>query len=97
MGTYITLSNWTADGLKNVRATVDRLDAGVELAARYGVTEKQMYWTLGPYDMVFVGEAADDESYSAYLLDVSSRGAINTTTLRAYDREEMRRLLARLG
>ncbi len=42
-------------------------------------------------------EAADDESPSAYLLEVGSAGNIRTLTLRAYDREEMPGIVGRLG
>ena len=97
MATYISLTNWTEQGLKDVKATVDRLDAGLELASKYGVTPTSMYWTVGNYDMVFIAEADDDESISAYLLDVCSRGAIRSTTMRAYDREGMRGVLDRLN
>ncbi len=58
---------------------------------------QQTYWTVGPYDMIFVAEAPDNESMSAYLLEVSSAGNIRTITLRAYDREEMSNILGRLG
>ena len=96
MGTYISLVNWTDQGLKDVQATVDRLDAGLELAAKYGVTPTSMYWTVGTYDMVFIAEADDDQSITAYLLDVCSRGAIRTMTMRAFDRDGMRGVLDRL-
>jgi uncharacterized protein with GYD domain len=57
----------------------------------------QTYWTVGPYDVVYILEAPDEESASAFLLDVGSRGVVRTTTLRAYDREEMSRIIERLG
>jgi uncharacterized protein with GYD domain len=97
MGTYISLVNWTDQGLKDVKATVDRLDAGLELASKYGVRPTSMYWTVGTFDMVFIAEADDDESIHSYLLDVCSRGAIRTMTMRAYDREGMRGVLGRLN
>jgi uncharacterized protein with GYD domain len=57
----------------------------------------QVYWTVGPYDLVCLIEAPDDESATAFLLEVSSAGNIRTTTLRAYDREQMSGILERLG
>ena len=38
-----------------------------------------------------------DESVRAFLLELSSAGNLRTTTLRAYNREEMSNLLERLG
>ncbi len=52
---------------------------------------------MGPYDLVGILEAPDDESATAFLLEAASRGNIRSTTLRAYDREEMSNILGRLG
>lgn len=97
MPTYILLVNWTDQGVKNVRETVERLDRGAEVAEKYGVRLRQTYWTVGPYDMISIAEAPDDEAVSAHLLEVCSEGNIRTTTLRAYEREEMGEIIARLG
>ncbi len=97
MPTYVTLFNWTDQGIRNVRDTVDRYDRSTELAEKHGVRFEQVYWTVGPYDIVGITEAPDDESISAFFLELSSAGNLRTTTLRAYDREEMRGVLERLG
>ena len=97
MPTYISLVNWTDQGVKNVRETVERLDRGAEVAEKYGVRLRQTYWTVGPYDMVSIAEAPDEEAVTGHLLEVCSEGNIRTTTLRAYDREEMGGIIARLG
>jgi uncharacterized protein with GYD domain len=46
--------------------------------------------------MVTVFEAPDDEALSAHLLEIGSLRNIRTTTLRAYDEEEMSGILRRL-
>jgi uncharacterized protein with GYD domain len=97
MPTYVTLFNWTDQGIRNVRDTVDRYDRSTDLAEKHGVRFEQVYWTVGPYDIVGIAEAPDDESISAFFLELSSAGNLRTTTLRAYDREEMRGVLERLG
>jgi uncharacterized protein with GYD domain len=58
---------------------------------------EQAYWTVGPYDMVTIFEAPDDEALSAHLLEIGSLGNVRTTTLRAYDEEEISGILRRLG
>ena len=58
---------------------------------------EQAYWTVGSYDMVTVFEAPDDEAISAHLLEIGALGNVRTTTLRAYDEEEMSKILGRLG
>ena len=57
----------------------------------------QIYWTVGPYDLVSVFEAPDEQSATAFLLELGSVGNVRSTTLRAYDREEMSGILERLG
>jgi uncharacterized protein with GYD domain len=97
MPTYVTLFNWTDQGIRNVKDTVDRYDRSTELAEKHGVRFEQVYWTVGPYDIVGVFEAPDDDSVTAFLLELSSAGNLRTTTLRAYNRDEMSSILGRLG
>jgi uncharacterized protein with GYD domain len=97
MPTYVVLVNWTDQGIRNVKQTIERTDHGGELAEKHGLKLKQAYWTVGPYDMVTVFEAPDDEAISAHLLEIGSLGNIRTTTLRAYDEQEMSGILQRLG
>jgi uncharacterized protein with GYD domain len=97
MPTYVTLFNWTDQGIRNVRDTVDRFERFAELAEKHGVRLEQTYWTVGPYDIVSLFEAPDDESATALLLELGSAGNVRSTTLRAYEREEMSGILERLG
>ena len=97
MPTYVSLINWTDQGIRTVKDTLDRADRTQELGAKYGASLEQIYWTVGPYDIVTVTEAPDEESLTAFLLELGSAGNIRTTTLRAYNREEMSGILERLG
>ena len=97
MPTYISLIGWTDQGIKSFKDTLDRANAAAQLAASMGGSVKDTYWTIGAYDVVSVAEFPDDESGMAFLLAIGSQGNIRTTTLRAFDREEMGRALAKLG
>ena len=97
MPTYVSLLNFTDQGIKTVRDTVERVDRATELAEKHGARLVQTYWTVGPYDLVVVLEAPDDESLTAFLLEVGSQGNVRSTTLRAYNREEMSGIIERLG
>ena len=97
MPTYVALVNWTDQGIRNVRETLDRAQKTEELAQKNGASMSQLYWTVGPHDIVAVLEAPDDESATAFLLELGSSGNVRTTTLRAYDREEMSGIIERLG
>ncbi len=97
MPTCLVLFNWTDQRIRNARDAVERYDRSTELAEKHGVRLEHIYWTVGPYDIAGIAEAPDDESVSAFLIELSSAGNLRTTTLRAYDREEMSNILQRLG
>ena len=58
---------------------------------------EDVYWTVGPYDVVSVAEFPDDETGTAFLLALGSQGNIRSTTLRAFNRDEMARVLGKVG
>ena len=97
MPTYVILNNWTDEGIRNVRGTVDRAGPIEQLAQKYGARISQLYWTVGPHDVVAIAEAPDDESATAFALEIGSMGNVRTTTMRAYDREEMSGIIERMG
>ena len=96
MPTFISLLNFTDQGIATVRETIQRANGAAELAQQKYGCSLQTYWTVGAFDVVYILEAPDDESATAFLLEVGTRGAVRTTTLRAYDREEMLGILERL-
>jgi uncharacterized protein with GYD domain len=57
--TYVALINWTDQGIRNVRDTLQRADRADQLGEKYGVQLEHLYWTVGPYDLVGVLEAPD--------------------------------------
>jgi uncharacterized protein with GYD domain len=97
MPTYIALMNWTDQGIRSIKDTVRRRDQADALAQKHGATIEQVYWTVGPYDIVAILDAPDDESTTSILLELGSGGNLRTTTLRAYGREEMSGIIQRLG
>ena len=97
MPRYVVLVNWTEQGIRNVKETLQRTDSGSDLAEKHGLKLEQAYWTVGPYDMLTIFEAPNDEALSAHLLEIGSLGNVRTTTLRAYSEEEMSEILQRLA
>ena len=90
MPTYVTLINWTDQGVKNYKDTVDRYESAQEAMGKAGVSFREIYWTIGSYDLVGILDAPDDETATAALLQVGGQGNIRTTTLRAFNSSEMR-------
>lgn len=97
MPTYVALINWTDQGIGNVRDTLQRADRADQLGEKYGVQLEHLYWPVGPYDLVGVLEAPDQESVSAFALELGASESVRTNILRAYEREEMSGIIERLG
>ena len=97
MATYLVLMNWTEQGIKAFQDSPARSDAGREEMEKAGVTRREIYWTVGPYDVVMIVDAPDDEALAAALLRLGSAGNVRTTTLRAFTRTEFAQVLARTG
>jgi len=97
MATYIVLTSFTDQGIRNVKETTKRADAVREMAKKFGVTVKELFWTLGRYDVVAIFEAPDDTSMTAFGLAIGAGGNVRTQTLRAFSREEMNGVLAKLA
>jgi uncharacterized protein with GYD domain len=51
---------------------------------------------MGAYDGVVIMEAPDDETMSAFILKVGSLGNVKGQTLRAFRRNEMEKILAKI-
>ena len=97
MARYITLMNWTDQGVKNFADTVDRADAARTALAAKGLEIKEIYWTVGSYDVVAIVEAGDDETAVASLLGLAAQGNLRTTTMRAFSGDEFRGIIKRAG
>lgn len=95
MPTYVTLLNWTDQGVRTYQDTLQRSEEASAVMERLGARLVSLYWTLGSYELVAVVEASDDETATAALLQLGSGGNIRTTTLRAFDRPEMERIITR--
>lgn len=96
MSTYIALAKFTDQGLKGVKDTVKRAEAAREMASKYGVQMKDIYWTLGEYDIVILLDAQDDASLTAFNLAICSMGNVKFQTLKAFNRDETTALLGKI-
>src|ERR687897_2073966 len=97
MPAYIALIDWTEQGVRDFKNTVDRYEAAESAFESLGVRFTDVRWTLGTHDIVATIEAPDDETLAAALLSVAGQGNIRTTTLRAFTRDEMRTVIGKVG
>ena len=93
MATYIVLGQFTDQGIRNAKDSPKRADALREMAKKAGATVKDVYWTLGQYDVVTTIDAPDDATLTALLLSVGALGNVRTQALRAFSADEMGRIL----
>lgn len=97
MPRYVVLIDWTEQGVRNFKDSVDRYEAANTQLEGLGVRFEDTYWTLGNHDIVSIVDAPDDESLAAGLLAVAGAGNIRTTTLRAFSADEMRSVIGKVG
>ncbi|MDA0988930.1 MAG: GYD domain-containing protein [Chloroflexi bacterium] len=89
---YITLGNFTDEGMRTIRDHPQRIAAADQGLAAGGV-KVQRFFTLGQYDVVSICEAPDDEAMAVAALGIGSTGNVRTTTLKAFTQDEFLHLV----
>jgi uncharacterized protein with GYD domain len=97
MATFITTIKFTEQGVKTIGETTKRANAFKAAAKKMGVKVNEIYWTLGAFDGAIVFDAPDDETASAALLHLGTSGNVHTTTVRAFNADEMGKILSKLS
>ncbi len=97
MARYVVLFDWTDQGVRNAKETVQRVAQARTAFQSMGVNIETIYWTLGDHDIVGVFDAPDDATLAAALLRLAGAGNVRTKTLRAFDEGEMGTILGQLG
>ena len=83
MAHYVILSTLTDDGRRTIKEHPERiLEVNKELE-KMGITVKDQYAVLGPYDFVNIVEAADNEAVMKMSVELGSRGSVQLLTLAA--------------
>ncbi len=96
MITYVVLVNFTDQGIRNAKETVKRADAFKEMAKKFGVNVREMFWTQGQHDIVVITEAPDDITGTALNLSLCALGTVRTQSLRAFSGAEMEQVRAKV-
>jgi uncharacterized protein with GYD domain len=94
---YVVLFDWTDQGIRNAKDTVQRVGQARAAWEPRGVRIEALYWCLGDHDIVGVVDAPDDATLAASLLQLAGSGNVRTKTLRAFDEGEMQAVLGQLG
>ncbi len=96
MPAYITLFNFTDQGVHTAKDTTKRAKAVNDMWQKAGGRIIGFWWTHGQYDGFVVHETPDEETATRLLLSVGMLGNVRTTTMRAFSEEEMARIVQKL-
>ena len=92
---YISLVNWTDQGIKNVKESPKRADAVNALASKLG-GKMDVFFTMGEYDLIAVTEAPNDDTAMQLILEIGKMGNVRTKTLKAWTAAEATKVIAKL-
>jgi len=96
MTAYCLLINFTDQGIRTIRDGAKRIDAGRELARRFGIEFRELSLCIGPYDIMIHVDAPNDETLAKFVLAVGARGNVRTTTMKTFSEQEYRKMLDNL-
>lgn len=96
MPSYLSLCNWTEQGVTTVKDSPARLEAAKEAAKSANSRIVFFYMLMGAYDFAVLLEAPDDATASNFLLKSAQAGNFRTTTMKAFTEDEYRAILASL-
>jgi uncharacterized protein with GYD domain len=97
MPTYVMLTHWTEQGMRQVRDSPKRLDTAKRALKEMGGEFKAFYMTMGDYDLVAIYEAPDDAISARFTLMLGMLGNVRSTTLKAFPEAAYREIVASLG
>jgi uncharacterized protein with GYD domain len=96
MPTYISLFNWTDQGIKNVKDSPKRLDSSKAALKKLGGDLKGFYMLQGSYDGIMIFEVPNEDALTKFLLVNGAAGNVRTNTLRAFTEAEYRKHITAL-
>jgi len=97
MPTYLVLGNFTEQGIRNVKDTTKRAEAARETAKKFKITVKDMFWLLGDHDVALIADAPDEAAMTAFGLSIGVAGNVRTQTMRAFNAEEISKVLGKMS
>ena len=96
MVTYVVLANFTDQGLRSAKDSPKRAEAFKQMAKTFGVTVKELFWTLGRYDVVTIVEGPDEFSATALNLSLGALGNLHAESLRAFSAADMMTIVGKM-
>jgi len=96
MPTFISMLSWTDQGIRNVKDSPKRLQAGREAGKKLGVDIKQVFLVNGEFDLLVIMEAADGNNVAKLVMTLGAQGNVRSHTVRAWSEAEYAKLISEL-
>lgn len=96
MPTYVSLINYTDQGVQHFKEIGSRLEHARQGAAELGITISSFHLTMGRYDAIVIFDAPDAETAARLALINAANGRVRTETLAAFTEDETVALAERL-
>lgn len=97
MTTYVTLLNFTDQGLAKITDSPGRLDEARKTLEDMGGRIVQFLLTMGECDAVLIYEAPDDAASARFQLLLGQRGAVRGRTMKAFPEAAYREIVRGLS
>ena len=96
MPRYILLTSLTAEGRKTIQKRPARIEEVNKEIEVFGAKVVAQYAVIGPYGLISVVEAPDNESITRVSAELGSRGTIKIVTMPAIPIDEFITMLEQL-
>jgi len=94
---YVVLLKFTESGIAAIQDSIGRAEAFRSKVAAVGGELESVFWTVGPYDGMFVLSAPDEATASALVLGLGKSHEVETCMLRALDAGEFKAVLDKMS
>ena len=89
MPMFVMLTNLTPEGVQTLKNNPKRVQEVNKEVEQLGVTVKEQWATLGPYDFITIVEAPDEKTMAKVSVELGSRGTMSSQTLAAIPSDEL--------
>lgn len=96
MPSYVILTTFTSTGIEHVAESPRRTEEAEGMIESMGGELREFFVVMGRYDGVLIVDFPDDETAAAAALALGESGNVTTETLKAFDLDAFREIVARV-
>lgn len=93
---FLTLLNFTDQGIRNVGDTIKRAVEFRQSVEAAGGTLVSQYWSVGDFDGCVVLEVPNETVGASLLLSLANKGNVRTRTLQVFNTQEFEQVLSKI-